>query len=288
MPPKPPLTHFLALPLTPAPPALAASLAHFASALLQHDLLPSPDTTTTDRPVAGSWGRALRPPSTLHLTLAVMSLADPARLDAAASLLRRLDLAALLGRVTATESAPNLDDYVDAAGSAGRSAPAPPAAPPPVKVTLKGLASMRAPARTTNLVVLPEDPEGRLQRFAQALRDIFAGEGLVVCEPGRERVRLHVTVFNSVYARGGGRDGGGRGGREERVEGEGKGEGRKGGKKRSKAPVRIDATGLIEAFDGFVWGEDVELGRVAICKMGAVTAGEGDERYEEVCACGLR
>jgi activating signal cointegrator complex subunit 1 len=55
----------------------------------------------------------------------------------------------------------------------------------------------------------------------------------------------------------------------------------------AKAPIRLDATALLERCKDFVWAADFALEKIAICKMGAkkITDEQGtiiDEQYEEV------
>lgn len=56
---------------------------------------------------------------------------------------------------------------------------------------------------------------------------------------------------------------------------------------RSRAPLRFNARGLLERFEGFVWAEGLRVDKVAICRMGArKVLDEGGavvgEEYEEV------
>ncbi len=111
---KPPLTHFLCLPLlTPtSTPQLQASLAHLKSVI--EALQPATEGANV---TAGAQTRpprsrplvppaAFRPLGTLHLTLGVMSLKEPARLRGALQLLEDLDLEALLSGVSVGKSSP--------------------------------------------------------------------------------------------------------------------------------------------------------------------------------------
>lgn len=55
----------------------------------------------------------------------------------------------------------------------------------------------------------------------------------------------------------------------------------------ARAPIRFDARGLLERFEGFVWAEGLRVEKVAICRMGArKVLDEGGavvgEEYEEV------
>ncbi|KAI9745384.1 MAG: hypothetical protein M4579_007647, partial [Chaenotheca gracillima] len=119
---KPPLTHFLCLPLvTPASRAqFLTSLHRFSNdvsahlspstsadstpAMPEHDgggvKIPTSATSSETTNPAGSMhaklGRAIRPLGTLHLTLGVMSLPDQAGVDRAVELLRSIDLREML------------------------------------------------------------------------------------------------------------------------------------------------------------------------------------------------
>jgi activating signal cointegrator complex subunit 1 len=79
-----------------------------------------------------------------------------------------------------------------------------------LSVDLRGLVAMQQPRKTSILYAEPEDGTGRLYPFAEALRDRFMGEGLLVED--RRALRLHATVVNTIYAKPRGR--GGRGGKE--------------------------------------------------------------------------
>lgn len=70
---------------------------------------------------------------------------------------------------------------------------------------------------------------------------------------------LHATIVNTVYVPG--------------VRGKGSGHGN------SKAKLTLDATELLEDYEGFVWMEGVRLEKVAICRMGAKKNEAGDEEY---------
>ncbi|RDL39001.1 uncharacterized protein BP5553_03341 [Venustampulla echinocandica] len=92
MPPKTPaprLTHFLCLPLvTPSSrPQLQASLSVFREKITQNRTPRNPD---------GIPEAAVRPLGTLHLTLGVMSLVAPEKVERALGLLRELDLKSFL------------------------------------------------------------------------------------------------------------------------------------------------------------------------------------------------
>lgn len=60
----------------------------------------------------------------------------------------------------------------------------------------------------------------------------------------------------------------------------------------ANAPLKIDATAMLERFKDFVWAEGFVLDRIAICEMGAkkITNDEGTvvaEEYTEVASVQL-
>ncbi|KAF7505442.1 hypothetical protein GJ744_000769 [Endocarpon pusillum] len=117
-PPKPPLTHFLCLPLlTPtSTPQLRASIAHLKSVI--EGLQPGAEDASAGASAgAGAEKRpsrtrplippaAFRPLGTLHLTLGVMSLKEAEKLQGALKLLEDLDLEAMLGDISDGRSSP--------------------------------------------------------------------------------------------------------------------------------------------------------------------------------------
>jgi len=89
--------------------------------------------------------------------------------------------------------------------------------------------------------------------------------------PDDRALKLHATIVNTIYAKSGR---GGRGG---------------GHGPNAKALVRLDAKDVMERYAEFVWCEGLQVGKVAICKMGAkrvvdVAGGVVGEEYEEVAA----
>lgn len=122
--------------------------------------------------------------------------------------------------------------------------------------------------KTTTASVLyapPADDLGILQRFCEGVRNLFVSAGLIVDE-GRPLL-LHATLVNTVHVKDGGRGGGA------------KEEGRSKKGKRRWDKLEVNATALIERYDGYVWLADLPLDRLAICKMGAkaVPGAEGEE-----------
>lgn len=309
-PPKNPrLTHFLCLPLinSTSRPVLSASLSRFkagaadvAAALVEQATSAGDEAKQANAEallvVLKEDSRAVRLVGTLHLTLGVMSLRGEGGDDAdgrktlteATQLLQDLDLAALMSRSTN-------------------------AAVEPLTINLRGLSSMHSATKTSFLYTAPSDVSSRLMPFCQRLRDAFVEGGLVIDEKRKGGLKLHVTVLNTIYAKRATRSG--KGGGKERhdrgtdiVAGRGHEEEpeqaesidaagadapnessltKHKSKRRNKGPIRFDATALLEHFKDFEWASDLQLDRIAICKMGAdkIKDDNGiiiDEAYEEI------
>ncbi len=129
--------------------------------------------------------------------------------------------------------------------------------PPPLTVTLRGLQSMQAPSKAAVLYAAPVDPLGTLQSFCEKLRAAFQ-EAELMAEESRPLL-LHATILNTVYV--------------------------KGTRKNAKRGERltIDARGILDRYEDQVWMEDIAVGKIAICRMGAkkieVDGIVVDERY---------
>ncbi|KAK0674511.1 hypothetical protein QBC41DRAFT_297599 [Cercophora samala] len=264
MPPKPkppPPTHFLCIPLvTPTSrPQLASSLSTFKEEVT----LPPPQGFSLPE-------TAIRPLGTLHLTLGIFSFPPPAPAAAPSPLVN-------VTRPGESSSTPGKDRLEKAksvlAGLNLREiwdTVRKDTEPDRPTVTLKGLASMHPLHKTTVLYAPPVDEKftGSLQKFCESVRERFLlvgegeGEGLMV-EDGRPLL-LHATVVNTIYVKG--RD-------KQRHRG-----------KHGKERMVVERAGdIIERYEDQVWMRDVEVEKVAICKMGAkkVVDGEGRETGEE-------
>ena len=295
MPPKarPSLTHFLCLPLvTPQSlPSLGASLQQLS------DDVSHPTSEMQGGDYAGRLPclptASVRPPTTLHLTLGVLSL-DAARLEAARTHLRALDLWHLLRQAQS-----GTDGAVPDTESKQLS-------PPPLVVRLQGMKPLRNASSTTVVFAEPVDASGRLTRFCNQVRQSFVDADLMV--PDRELL-LHATLLNTIYAPKGPKHQGDRqqgagarerhdaaqageaarteaGSVEEGPETSGGGRlveaSRPKGKRRFKSrPVTFDARGLCEKWKDALWAE-VTLETLAICEMGAKPGEDGMLRYAEV------
>ena len=279
-----PLTHFLCLPLvTPAStPTLTSSLTKFAASYtypVSRGLDVSPrltaKSTNSSRdsesgsndeegaqalPLAPFPRKAVRPLGTLHLTLGVMSLVSKERIDEAARFLKELDVQGMLknsadGTISSNVTAIRTEEAkIEATQDKTNSAP--------LVVTLRGLQPMQAPEKTSILFAAPHDSSGRLMRFSEALRQAFLKEGLVKHED--RGLKLHATIVNTVYAKGGRRKGGG-----SRFQ-----------------DGKFDARDVIEKWKDEDWAE-VKLESVAICEMGAKVGDDGVERYRKIAETNL-
>lgn len=291
---KPPLTHFLCLPLitSTSKPQLEASIASFrADVASEH-----PQQTASENGVTRIiHPKAIRPVGSMHCTLGVMSL-DQDRLENAIKLLQSLDITQLLLLSDETHSLPpppgTTTTVVDQRGIITPKEPLAkherpivslqrPVSPPvaerasrattpskPLTVDLKGLVSMHAPEKTSIIYIEPCDSSERLYPFSLALQNVFSKEGILV--PDDRKLRLHATLVNTIYAKG------------RKFQGHGR---------NANAPMKIDARALLDKYANFVWAKDVVLDRIAICEMGAKKRIENGEvvgeEYTEVASVPL-
>jgi activating signal cointegrator complex subunit 1 len=235
----PQLTHFLMLPLlTPtSTPQLRSSLTAFKDKVTTTRTSENPDAV----PAA-----AIRPLGTLHLTLGVMSLGTPEKVEKALEVLGSLDLNALLNKAG-----------VGMSGSGGKEKEKEWQG---LRVTLKGLETMHNPS-ATSILYAPPLSSPTLTSFCTSLRQAFLDAELMV--PDTRPLLLHATVLNTVYVPGVRKGNGGHG--------------------KSKARMTINAQEMLEEYEEFVWMEGVKIERVAICRMGAQkVGGELGEKYEVV------
>ncbi|KAM0707035.1 hypothetical protein Q7P35_006366 [Cladosporium inversicolor] len=288
---KPPLTHFLCLPLiTPtSKPQLEASIASFRETVASEH----PQQTASENGVTRIiHPKAVRPVGSMHCTLGVMSL-DQDRLENAIKLLQSLDITQLLLHSSETHMPPlGTTTTVDPQGIITLKEPlakherpivslqrpvSPPAverasrattASKPLTIDLEGLVSMHAPEKTSIIYIEPCDSSERLYPFCLALQNIFNKEGILV--PDNRELRLHATLVNTIYAKGTKSQGHGR---------------------NANAPMKIDARALLDKYADFVWAKDVVIDRIAICEMGAKKRVENGEvvgeEYTEVASVPL-
>ena len=278
---KPPLTHFLCLPLVTrtSKPQLEASIGVFRESVASEQ----PQETASENGVTRIHPKAIRPVGAMHCTLGVMSL-DQDRLDKAIKLLQSLDITQLLLSIAAdTPLGTTVDpqEITPKEPSTKDQRPVPlrrPVSPPaerasratsdPLTIDLKGLVSMHVPEKTSIVYIEPCDSSERLYPFCLALQDIFKREGILV--PDDRELKLHATLVNTIYAKG------------RKSQGHGS---------KANAPMKIDARALLDKYADFVWAKDVVLDRIAICEMGAkkrIESGEVvGEEYTEVASVPL-
>ena len=231
MPPKTPsirLTHFLMIPLlTPTSiPQLHSSLTAFREKVT---------TTRTNENPDGIPGKAVRPLGTLHLTLGVMSLTTPERVQNALEILKGLDLRALL----TSADVPALQD--DSTTKSFQEVD------PGLRITLQGIESMHN-CTSTSVLFAPPIASPQLTAFCQSLKQAFIDAELMV--PDTRPLLLHATILSTIYVPG--------------VRGKGKG-----GHGKHKARLTINAEEILQDYEDYVWMRDVKIEKVAICKMGA-------------------
>ena len=262
MPPRPPLTHFLCIPLITATskPQLLLSLRQFAMSVTGSD-----DEESLQIPEG-----AIRPLGTLHLTLGVMSFRSTERLDAAIAFLQSLDIHRLLKKAAASAIEPSDNRSVNSRAGAFLTNEKTKAlqgeeVAPPLVVSITGLQPMHSPSSTSILYASPEDSSLRLQHFCLALQTAFTDAGFLM--PETRSLLLHATIVNTTYVTE----------RSKRTAGGGHGKQRNG-------RGGFDATHVLEKFREATWAEGIRLEKVAICEMGArkVDGEEGSEEYLEV------
>lgn len=281
MPPRPPLTHFLCIPLVTesSRAKLQASIQHFTSDISSatnpnhpnsessphSSTNPSAQDGTAD-PTPLFHPSAIRPLTTLHLTLGVMAVPTPTRLAAATTLLSSIDLSRLLGTATSptrspsrhAPQTPNPDPNTDTDTDTEPHI----SAPSPLTLSLHSLHPLPTAQNASILYATPHDVTGRLYPFCTALRSVFEEAGFILAE--KRELLLHCTIVNTVYAR----------------DGSGRWRGR-GGKRRDRGQGKFDARELVGKYEGFEWMQDCRVERVGICEMGATEVG-GEVRYVEV------
>jgi activating signal cointegrator complex subunit 1 len=287
---KPPLTHFLCLPLltTTSIPQLQESLSLFKQSVTH--LAGSETPVNEDAEATASTTKALipekafRPLGVLHLTLGVMSLRGEKKMNAAKDLLERLNLSKLLvesenhpaesnhgkdGSCVNHSAHMGLDSPPSECGGTApavletlkRAVTPPPLSRPnlsaePLVISLQGLQAFPRPDKATVLHCPPRDQTSRLYPFCLKLKQIFTEAGLL--EPETRPLVLHATIVNTVYAKN-----------DRRYE------------KRRTSSISFNATEIMRTYnekmgieDGnaageFVWANDILIDRVRICEMGA-------------------
>ncbi|KAI7529738.1 hypothetical protein KC331_g15056 [Hortaea werneckii] len=327
---KPPLTHFLCLPLVTrdSQPQLQASVENFRDIVTtkneqtasQVEQAGDDDNSKSETITSSVHPKAIRPVGALHCTLGVMSL-DDRKLEQAKELLRHLDIPLMLQNAASQEQEQATATDAAASEPLVNSTQSPPNTTP-LRIDLRGLVSMHAPQKTSILYSAPVDQTGRLYPFCLALQEKFKENDFLVKDD--RKLKLHATIVNTIYAKG----------RKQRpppkwkrmqqttTSGQGalasetgesagkaavagdKAEDEKSSQKpeqgeleghgpNANAPLKIDATSILERFQDFIWAEGFVLDRIAICEMGAkkITNDEGKivaEEYTEVASVKLQ
>lgn len=286
---RPPLTHFLCVPLvTPeSRPQLEASLKAFKDEVSP----PAPEANQAIERAEESHGKdgdvvlpyvhpkSIRPVGTLHCTLGVMSL-DQEKLTEAISLLESIDIQAMLKDTTVQSKDASDTRSTFHESTAGKlDSLEKPITPPtlerhdgPFQVDLKGLVSMHSAKSTSILYSSPADGTGRLLPFCIAVQKMFKDKGFIIDD---RPLKLHATIVNTIYAKGRNRPSkanGGASNQETKAQGHGP---------NASAPLKIDATTILEKYQDFTWAKDVILDRVAICEMGAKKVMDEDENVTD-------
>jgi activating signal cointegrator complex subunit 1 len=288
------LTHFLCLPLVTSTsrPQLEGSLNRF-----KNDVAPTGQKTQDEPKLPTSNGeetilpsvhpKAIRPVGSLHCTLGVMSL-DKEQLADAVDFLRGLDVAAMTKETEQSATGPSPGNIPgDAAAPEEKVSSTGSRLFDPVKVNLKGLVSMHAPQKTSILYTAPQDDTERLYPMCLHIQKLFQTKGFLI-DDNRD-LKLHATLVNTIYAKGRKRPP-----RQfsssstvQSADGPSQGHG-----PNANAPLKIDATAILEKYKDYVWAENVAINHIAICEMGAkkITDADGnvlDEEYTEVASLAL-
>ncbi|KAL3452491.1 AKAP7 2'5' RNA ligase-like domain-containing protein [Aspergillus insuetus] len=234
---RPPLTHFLCLPLVNdvSLPQLESSLATFKASIPQAP--GRSDLTEQQRryqqPRCLIPDDAIRPVGTLHLTLGVMSLPTPERLNEALEFFQSLDLPSLLraaGEIAAQKKLPEatttngttIDSAANTAevlikSSIDEHSQGGLTALESFAISLESLHALPRARSATILHAAPVDPTSRLYPFSEALREKFQEAGFMQKEYQRgsatkpRPLLLHATIANTIYIRGRKRNTGGHG-----------------------------------------------------------------------------
>lgn len=172
---RPPLTHFLCLPLinTTSTPQLVSSLAEFKEAIP----LNSPSQASSLKPQTKLLpDEALRPVGTLHFTLGVMSLLTEERVQEALGFLQSLDLVSILQEVESELSSQGAQGSVHALDPSSHEALS------PFNISLTSLHALPTARKATILHAAPSDPTSRLLPFCRKLRSKFIEAGFILEE----------------------------------------------------------------------------------------------------------
>ncbi|TQB68947.1 hypothetical protein MPDQ_002573 [Monascus purpureus] len=202
-PKRPPLTHFLCLPLVNlvSLPQLESSLAIFKQAI---PFCPRKENESTLKPLRPLIpDSALRPLGTLHLTLGVMSLGTKERLDEAIEFFQGLDLVQMMweaeriananrerkkgvqrvrqmgGSIESGNSSREVSGSDDASSKEAHGESESAIVPKPFTISLESLHALPRARNATVLHAVPVDPTLRLYPFCVMLRDKFLEAGFL-------------------------------------------------------------------------------------------------------------
>lgn len=202
-PKRPPLTHFLCLPLVNlvSLPQLESSLAIFKQAI---PLCPQKENESALKPLRPLIpDGALRPLGTLHLTLGVMSLGTKERLDEAIEFLQELDLVQMMREAERIANANRerkkgirrvrqmsrsiesgncsreVSGSDDASSKEAHGKYESAIVPKPFTISLESLHALPRARNATVLHAVPVDPTSRLYPFCVMLRDKFLEAGFL-------------------------------------------------------------------------------------------------------------
>ncbi|PSK40077.1 hypothetical protein B9Z65_8017 [Elsinoe australis] len=217
---KPPLTHFLCLPLVnqESRPELEVSLGKFRKEVCREERGGEEAVTTLP-------AKAVRLVGSIHLTLGVMSLTESDKLNAAVGYLKKLNIEELLSGSTSvpskgvtasftpnTSETPGPEDSITTlhkavsppptSRSTGAAIPleASPTKSGPLTVTLSSLKPMQSPRSTTILYAVPKDDTDRLYNLGNRLRTLFTEADYLF--PDSRPLKLHATIVNTIYVKG--------------------------------------------------------------------------------------
>ena len=238
----------------------------------------------------------MRPLGTLHLTLGVMSFPGEEgrdRLGRAVTLLKDLSLREMLieARRKVKERLGGIEALADPIVEKGRREEEKGVDASSVgavkldeeeelRISLKGLGSFQSLKKARVLYALPVDPLGLLRTFCEVVLGMFRKEGFVV-DDGDSALVLHATILNTIYVK---KDRSSEevapAGTEEKEATEN--EKKKKRRSRRRRSVTVDAREIAEKYEDWVWMEDVPLGKIQICEMGAKEREGGEVEYEAV------
>ncbi|KAE8374773.1 AKAP7 2'5' RNA ligase-like domain-containing protein [Aspergillus bertholletiae] len=192
---RPPLTHFLCLPLVNSTslPQLESSLAAFKASIPRR----AHRHGAPKQPLIPDG--ALRPVGTLHLTLGVMSLPTQERLNEALEFFHSLDLVTIVRQAEKIASAraqgkkrnaPLISSSAEQSSSLSIAEVAKlhdEGPPSPFTVSLESLHALPRARAATVLYAAPVDPTARLYPFCELLRDNFLEAGFLLGEQKKEK-----------------------------------------------------------------------------------------------------